>query len=354
MDACLQSPSCVQVTWLKRPDMPCSHYSAIAGGWPPDGSIAGVSAFLKCFMNESTGQACNRRPAPPPPAPPPKPSRRRVFAVNYTCGSELQPRLATLGPDKGSHIGDGAGVSFTEAAGREIHLECTPRAAPLLFAQTETLTYQGRIASSWRVFPRWGTTATGASVCEEVDVNTYTSLPEAIFGSDISEDAALNLSCTTGVMTDILFASFGQPLGTCGNLSMLRANPKCHSPNSSDIVAKLCRGKRSCIVPATIAQFGGIDPCPRDGTKLNNGPQRLAVAVSGCHSAKLFELNITVPVGSQADVVLPTKLLGVDPSASTTQLSEINMGIVRPLVDDAGDLVVKVGSGSYTFVLSAA
>ena len=57
---------------------------------------------------------------------------------------------------------------------------------------------------------------------------------------------------------------------------------------------------------------------------------------------------------SQADVVLPTKLLGVDPSASTTILSEIHMGIVRPLVDDAGDLVINVGSGSYSFVLSAA
>jgi hypothetical protein len=107
-------------------------------------------------------------------------------------------------------------------------------------------------------------------------------------------------------------------------------------------------------VPATIQTFGGVDPCPRDGTKLNNGPQRLVVAVSGCESAKVFELNVTVPVGSQADVVLPARLLGVDPTAQTTRVSEAGMGIVEPEVDGAGDLVVTVGSGSYAFVLSAA
>ena len=350
-EACLYSSTCVQVTWLRRPQMPCSHYSAIAGGWPPDGSISGVTAFLKCFMNESTGQACNRRPAVPPPPSIPRPPRR-VFTVNYTCGSDLRYRLATLGPDKGSHVGDSAGVSFTEAAGREIHLDCNPRAAPLLFANTETVTYQGRVASSWRVFPRLATHAGSATLCEEVDVNTYTSsLPAESFGSSVLEPAILNLSCTTGVIADIVFASFGQPHGSCGNLSV---NPRCHSPNSSAVATSLCRGKQSCLVPATIQTFGGVDPCPRDGTKLNNGPQRLVVAVSGCESAKVFELNVTVPVGSQADVVLPARLLGVDPTAQTTRVSEAGMGIVEPEVDGAGDLVVTVGSGSYAFVLSAA
>jgi hypothetical protein len=350
--ACLQSPTCVQVTWLVRPEMPCSHYSAISGGWPPNGKITGVLAFLKCYRNESTGQAC-APPPPPPPPPPPRPPRRRIFAVNYTCGSDTQPRLATLGPDKGSHLGDGAGVSFTEAAGRELHVDCRPRAAPLFFTNTETVTYQGRVASSWRVFPRPANAAAdGLTLCGLVDVNTYgSSLPAASFGSAIDKPAGLTLSCASGVISEVVFASFGQPTGTCGNLSI---NPHCHNPNSSAVVADLCVGKASCDVAATMRQFGGVDPCPRDGTKLNNGPQRLAVAVRGCHSTKIFELNVTVPVGSQANVVLPAQLLGVDPRAPTTRVSEESVGAVHAVVDQAGDLVVKVGSGSYSFALSAA
>ena len=61
-----------------------------------------------------------------------------------------------------------------------------------------------------------------------------------------------------------------------------------------------------------------------------------------------------IPVGSNADVVLPAKLLGVDTTASTTIVTD---GVGHPVAAEGvgGDLVVRgVGSGSYTFVLSAA
>ena len=46
------------------------------------------------------------------------------------------------------------------------------------------------------------------------------------------------------------------------------------------------------------AQFGGEDPCPRSGLKLNNGPHRLAVVLQGCDAAPVFELNVTVRASS--------------------------------------------------------
>ena len=193
----------------------------------------------------------------------------------------------------------------------------------------------------------------GSTLCGLTDVNTYerADLPAAAFGSALSEPAGLELGCTTGVVSDVVFASFGQPHGTCGNFSV---NDACHSPNSTAVVRSLCVGKQRCHVEATMQQFGGVDPCPRSGVKLNNGPQRLAVVLQGCTSSPLFELNVTVPVGAQADVVIPTRLLGVDPRAKTTSLAEGGRPVPAD-VDANGDLaVVAVGSGSYAFVLSAA
>ena len=34
---------------------------------------------------------------------------------------------------------------------------------------------------------------------------------------------------------------------------------KCHAPNSSDLVAKLCVGKQTCLIPVNTETFG--DPC---------------------------------------------------------------------------------------------
>ena len=165
-----------------------------------------------------------------------------MFKVKFSCGSNQPERSQTLGPDKGVHTGDGAGVSFTEAGGRVMHVDCRPRADELHFVNAELMTYQGRLASSWRVFPRadLGTTQkyAGNSICGLVDANTYPGPP-----------ASLNLSCTRGIIQQVTFASlFGEPKGLCGNLSV---NSDCHHPNSSSVVRTLCVGQKSCRIDAT-------------------------------------------------------------------------------------------------------
>lgn len=61
-----------------------------------------------------------------------------------------------------------------------------------------------------------------------------------------------------------------------------------------------------------------------------------------------------IPVGSVGDVVLPARLLGVDTMASTTIVTD-GVGLPVAVEGVGGDLIVRdVGSGSYTFVLSAA
>ncbi len=65
------------------------------------------------------------------------------------------------------------------------------------------------------------------------------------------------------VISEISFASYGTPEGSCGNYSV---NATCHAPNSSSIVGSYCSGKQSCTVPAITPIFG--DPCVGTFKKL--------------------------------------------------------------------------------------
>jgi len=97
----------------------------------------------------------------------------------------------------------------------------------------------------------------------------------------------MTLACAPGgVINKIDFASFGNPLGSCGNF----AQGSCHAPTSQVVVEKLCLGKSTCTIPADLTirdtnsplvqMFG--DPC--EGTQ-----KWLAVQASGCKPATAVE-----------------------------------------------------------------
>ncbi|RWW08330.1 hypothetical protein GW17_00028244 [Ensete ventricosum] len=68
----------------------------------------------------------------------------------------------------------------------------------------------------------------------------------------------VHLRCAPGqFISAIKFASYGTPLGTCGNFQQ----GACHSPNSHTILEKKCIGKEKCVVAISQTNFGG-DPCP--------------------------------------------------------------------------------------------
>ncbi|KAE8668321.1 Beta-galactosidase 11 [Hibiscus syriacus] len=61
------------------------------------------------------------------------------------------------------------------------------------------------------------------------------------------------------------FASFGDPFGSCGSYSI----GNCTSPNSKQVVEKLCLGKRSCRIPVDKEQFDDQNgACPDSKKKL--------------------------------------------------------------------------------------
>lgn len=59
-------------------------------------------------------------------------------------------------------------------------------------------------------------------------------------------------------ITNVVFASYGNPLGDCRSTPALGS---CHSSNSLDIVKKACQGKRRCTIPLSRDVFRD-DPCP--------------------------------------------------------------------------------------------
>ncbi|KAK4269257.1 hypothetical protein QN277_022441 [Acacia crassicarpa] len=74
-----------------------------------------------------------------------------------------------------------------------------------------------------------------------------------------------HLSCGPGQkISAIKFASFGTPLGSCGNFH----EGSCHAHKSYDAFQKNCVGQNSCSVAVLPENFGG-DPCPNVMKKLS-------------------------------------------------------------------------------------
>lgn len=62
-----------------------------------------------------------------------------------------------------------------------------------------------------------------------------------------------------GCPAGVIFASYGLPKGSCA--TGFTANSACEAAHAPSIVSKLCVGKSSCKVGATVPEFGGKDPC---------------------------------------------------------------------------------------------
>jgi len=81
---------------------------------------------------------------------------------------------------------------------------------------------------------------------------------------EVVEDDVLSLRCETGVISEVSFASYGTPTGSCMVGSL--ATDWCHADNSQEIVEQKCLGYASCSISASNGVFG--DPCARTTKSL--------------------------------------------------------------------------------------
>ena len=198
-------------------------------------------------------------------------------------------------------------------------------------------TSRGAIAVSWRVGRRHSDLCAAAAEKDSVGEPLHLDCADA--GSN-------------GTIATINFASYGTPSGTCVDAGALAVDPTCNAPTSLSVAREVCVGKQRCTLYANDTQFGGVDPC-------HGRRKELIVAASCTDSCETrFELNVTVPVGSNATVLLPTraasgsrvvKEAGTAIYRDSLFLPTVNgVASVRPV---SAGLEVVTGGGRYMFAL---
>ncbi|KAJ7955885.1 Beta-galactosidase [Quillaja saponaria] len=123
------------------------------------------------------------------------------------------------------------------------------------------------------VFEEWGGDTTGISLAKRttgsVCADIYEGQPtlgnwNVLTSGKVSRPKA-HLWCPPGQkISQIKFASYGLPQGTCGSFR----EGSCHAHKSYDAPQRNCIGKQSCSVAVATEVFGG-DPCPSNMKKLS-------------------------------------------------------------------------------------
>ncbi|OMO67301.1 hypothetical protein CCACVL1_20626 [Corchorus capsularis] len=123
------------------------------------------------------------------------------------------------------------------------------------------------------VFEEWGGDPSGislvkrttGSVCADIFEGQPTLKNWGMLASGKINRPKAHLWCPPGQkITDIKFASYGLPEGTCGSFR----EGSCHAHKSYDAFQKNCIGQQSCSVTVAPEVFGG-DPCPETMKKLS-------------------------------------------------------------------------------------
>lgn len=214
-----------------------------------------------------------------------------------------------------------------------------------------------------------GVDATHSTVRGDIIVSTRfnallngTVCGSAAEGSEVpgTSPNLVRLDCGNQSISEILFASYGDPLGNC--TAGFSRNPACDASSSTSRASGLCLGKSSCVIASNNTEFG-MDPCPGQ-------PKRLAVVAKcggGCQP--VYRMTVTIPAGTTATVRLPVPESPNSPPPSTRSvLVSVDDGIVifsngtfkptAPGVFSAsfiGDeaiarVSIALGSGSYSLV----
>lgn len=114
------------------------------------------------------------------------------------------------------------------------------------------------------------------------------------------ESDQLALSCKEGVISKVVFASFGTPEGGC---DAGFSQGSCHAGNSQQAVESLCLGQTGCTVSATNDAFGG-DPCENTAKKLAVQVECAVPAEKTCDvAAEDAPVSLTCSSGSISKVV---------------------------------------------------
>ncbi|KAG6549924.1 hypothetical protein Mapa_008435 [Marchantia paleacea] len=101
----------------------------------------------------------------------------------------------------------------------------------------------------------------GTQIMNKVCAHVSESHPMFVSGNVNTRNShpLVQLDCSPGhLISEINFASFGTPSGTCGRFQ----EGTCHSLQSTELLVKECVGKQQCSINVTWKSFAAEDPCP--------------------------------------------------------------------------------------------
>jgi hypothetical protein len=106
------------------------------------------------------------------------------------------------------------------------------------------------------------------------------------------ENAPVTFSCPSGAtFTDVIFASFGTPSGSCGSFQV----GSCNAANSTSIVQNACIGKSTCTISVSDVTFG--DPC--------YNTVKVFDAQLKCNDNAGTQVSATIPTNTKATIRIP-------------------------------------------------
>ena len=227
-------------------------------GDPCFGTVKTLSVVLTCSSGAGAA-TCGVAPPPPPPPPPTGPTFAAAVSVDWsriTASSQVTPSLQVVS----QHF-----LWRTSA----IHDQS--------FA---TLKAIGAARVRWVPWVPYAQHGVGELMPPS---QGYVCGPQNWAAGGQVEPLTLDCGAAGGAITAVSFASFGQPSGNCGAYAK---SASCHAASSEAVVAKLCVGQQSCVVPTDAASFGGA-PC--------GGANWLAVQVTCTNDVLHTYWNMTLP-----------------------------------------------------------
>ena len=116
----------------------------------------------------------------------------------------------------------------------------------------------------------------------------------------LPKHAGLSVSCgEDSVIMDVLFASYGNPTGSCGYYK----EGDCHAENSREVVEKLCMGQSSCHIPSGTDFWGEL--CSGSSKWLTVAVQCGTKDGGADYKYRQIQVEVSIPVGSKGTVLLP-------------------------------------------------
>ena len=186
----------------------------------------------------------------------------------------------------------------------------------------------------------------------------------------LASNVPLVLDCGSlgGVLEMVHFVSMGTPSEEKETRKFI-SDPVCHSePLNGSMTKQQCEGETSCIFSTSTDEYENLPQ-----SCLDNMYRPLTLWVEGVCSAPLsLEVSVSVPIGSDATIVMPThRLISSSSSSSSSRMIAVkesgqnllDEGIKLPngitSVHRSKDLLnrdvvlVEVGSGDYHFVVES-